>query len=279
MCMSLGILNLQGGNIGQHMTGDIVTASEKNMENWNAVGEVSVEYAGGVNTLEYENIVKPTLDEFIYDKMGYTYTGSGVTSSYFSLQDVLDVMAEHPTWRAYMVENVGGRYFNIVNATSYTETTAIYSEGIQFKYIVNADNEITRFQNKNTVSSGTINLANYDKAAYICTYNDTGSGGGTFNGYIDKNFNVENGKRYMIMFECYSPSGFKATDNNVIITSGTNTSNITIDNENITDYAQYYQFIDTDGTTLNVKFDLHTMSTTEGNVEVKIGSIEIYKLN
>lgn len=276
--MSLGILNLQGGNIEQHMTGNIVTANEKNMENWNAVGEVSIGYTGGVNTLTYENNPKTpaqVLKEGLEEASGLPVTDSCITS-------LLSFWEQHQTLVLfYFQENNLGAHCWFGTQNDYIDTDGFHFNAGGYDLIMSnpGNTSITGIAQTNAVTNtGVFPISATIKMARVCAYDDLSHGGG-FEGYIDKNFNVENGKKYIVMFVCYSPSGFNANSNNVVITSGANTSSITIDNENTTDYAQYYQYISAYGTTLNVKFDLETIANSVTDVELKIGSIEIYELN
>lgn len=277
--MSIGILNLQGGNIEQHMTGDIVTASEKNMENWNIVGEVDVEKVGTVNSITYENVPK-TPAQALKEAL---QAGSGIPATDACINELLALWDQHTDMTFYYIEFSGlDIRCMLCNPNDYMDETGFhFSAGdYDLRMRTPGGTEMQGIASTSTMPNSGVYAANVIvKFAYIGTYDEIHNSS-AFSGYVDKNFSVENGKKYMVMFECYSPSGFSASSNdNVVITSGSNSSDITIDGENTTEYAQYYQFINADSSTLNVKFDLSTMPNTLVDVELNITSIEIYKLN
>lgn len=284
--MSRSYCILQGGNLEQHMSDDMIIPQMKNLENWDESGSPSIAFAGGISTVTYENNPKPAFKDLFLQVTGYALADSVANTllSYFSSNPtaMLFCLKIHNSAQVQLWMGANGSYY-----TGHSDTDKIVFKAPCTRYTCAlTDTTVSSITTTNNYTSdnesGRIGQSQgfYDNTWYVCTYSDTseGSGGGGFEGYIEKDFTVESGKKYYFKFTAWSTSGFtNASNNNVVLTSGENSENITLDGSVSSEGKEYAKIIESDGTTLNVKIDLPTM-TSANNIVLKFYSIELYKL-
>lgn len=271
-------MSAEGSYINGTLVNDLVSSTDKDMSNWNAVGdEFNIEYELGVNVIDYENNPKTpaqVLKEGLEEASGLPVTDSCITS-------LLSFWEQHQTLVLFYLQetNLGAHcWFGTQN--DYIDTDGFHFNAGGYDLIMaNPGNtSITGISQTNPVSNtGVFPVSSTIKMARVCSYDELNEG--SFDGYIDKNFTVESGKKYYVTLKFKTTTGYNiASNNNFIITSGNNVVNIRFDNNvHPTQYfKRYFGIIQADGTTLNLKINLTSMYGD--SIELGIYDIRIYQL-
>lgn len=271
--MSKGFSILRAGNLEQHMQDDMIIPVYKNLENWGESGEPSITFSSGVNTVTYEN--NPKTPAQILKELLQTASGLPVADT--AVTQLLDQWSQHDNLDMYYYADSSlSLEVWLCPSNSYIDNMTLHYYATSYRNMMASPGGASINSISSTTTQGNGTKTSNRILVKIGSYSVLTAG--SYEGYITQNFTVEDAKKYYFTFEFYSSSGFTASStNNIVLTSGNNSANVTLDESAGSDYKLYSGIIVSDGTTLNVKIDLPTM-TSSSDIVLKFRNIELHKL-
>ena len=285
------------GVVKEGFTGDIVTASQKNMNNWTVDGDVTITFSDGENTVDYENgggsYVGPdgnTYKYYLY--MQNTYAGNGPYSFWCNYPFV-----------ASKEQLIGERYRLITGITydGVQDKFGIGSLGTKrgtknFDFTYVAGDYVTGKPAKSSLIGyygneqnfpyeWSINLTAQEIANFNIPLFDTNAEALayvqqsiiSFDGYAELSLSVTDTKQYILTFEACSTTGFNAETDQIIVTSGANVVTETFNNTQTETLKKYIIMFIADGNIATVKFDFSKM-VNSSDIELIISDVSLFEL-
>lgn len=259
---------------------NMITSEYKDLSNWTTYGVMTLDYTDGVNTVTFSNVIKPTFKELFNQVTGYSLNDTIYNA-------VISYMASNPSYTIFGFYNPSVARFYIWGAAEASESPSTSRTNYRrpaHRWICNTSGTtlVSVYQENDYTGTDTgyVSWSNFSNHWIIGTYNDVSeSGGGGYNGYISKTFAVIDGEKYFLKLDAHSETGFQLlADDCVIMSSGSNSSDITIDGNASNTAKTYYQIVEADGTSLTIKFNLTSMYVAVGSVVLKISNLALFKV-
>lgn len=264
---------------------DLISETNKNMNNWTVTGNVTITYADGENVVEYQNEGSSDVDRMTADFI----SKFGITPNATLMQNICNFWEQNHTTYPYLILRRlssdtaydGGVMFMqnqagtnsypqwVVSGTMTYSNQDLYGPGCYCRAFWNqTDLQLIGPKTHNTT---------YQQAETIYyKYNEFHMDPISFTGDAQLSVSVENGKTYRVEFDACSPSGFNADTNQITVTSGSNVVSETFDNTQTSTYSDYDIQFTADGSTAVIKFDFSKM-VNSSDIELNIKDISMYE--
>lgn len=274
---------------GRKLSDNIITAQNKNLNNWTVDQNVDITFANNINTIIYQSSSGiPT-----YDQIKSTM---GINTSYDNYKAFYDGIINDSNTK------FGINNYCLMSENSYSTTAdycffLAYNKDFTMQLLQNGTfNNISykRAYFPNGVEQNYDNIIGYVDRAYsnnymrlqypFFFYNIDKSVSKTvfwkplINYHADLSVTVENGKDYLLTFDACSPSGFNIDTNQIIVTSGNNIVTETFDNTQSSILNKHIVLFTAGDTSATIKFDFAKMINGNNQIELNIGNLGLYKL-
>ena len=283
------------GVASEGLSGDIVTASQKNMENWTASGEgeVSITYdsSNKSNVVDFSNsgeLDGAGLMDLVSTIQGYTFDNN--TTNLNNLNSIVNLWKTYGSSLICCVDRTGsagvGRfvYFAIMRSTdtyqkgTYVGTPGYYITSNQYNscklYKYNLANNVWTNEN---IASGWIFYDTQENSDYV--YDDFAEY--SVNMSRSYSLTIPTTGKNLITFEAKTPSGFNASADNIQVTyeveGVATTQTITLDNASSNDYKTYKLITDEVDDEIDLTLDLSTIVSSSA-IELDIRNVQCYEL-
>ena len=255
------------GIIKEGLNSDIVTTTQKNIDNWQQKGNVTIYYNEFLNTISFINKGKYLAPDGNYYKYYYYNQGSDwevkaysnykfgiINNNCYFLRNNVDLA--NPSTKPYDRYPFGSNVMWIAayRNGSITEVSWIFYSG------------------DTTTNVETISGSEEDLKTYLRNEDPDVE-------YAELPFSVTDNKKYLLSFDACSTSGFDSSSNQVIIISGNNSVSKTLDNSQSSNMKNYSIIFEADGNSATLKFDFSKIAKSDGSqITLKISNISLYEL-
>lgn len=277
------------GIIKEGLNSDIITTTQKDINNWIIDGDKTITYLNNINNISFVN-----------EDSGGSYTAPNGKSYKYKITSVNVNNFWYTVYSNYKIcfcekfKNNGNYYpvgyirdglIGTITSKSYYEGCTwvyVYPEGLTYSdslnYLIFWHDEQTPMYNNSfgctTTANPTIPVFDTEEEAleYIDTPDPTP-------GYSQIQLSVTDNKKYLLSFDACSTSGFDSSSDQVIITSGNNSVSKTLDNSQSSNMKNYSIIFEADGNSATLKFDFSKIAKSDGSqITLKISNISLYEL-
>ena len=298
------VLTLNGA-IKDGMDGDIVTNVQKNINGWveSGSGTVTLTYADGVNSFEFENggggsYTPPStlqevkdwyhnngiygLDEKIESLFNYN-SGTLTNKAFGIMKSTTDLTGSSMNLVIFVANRMSNNY-----ALDYSQPQnywcLIYDGNYSYAY---SYREYKATYNYNTNTLINVDTGSQSTAGYAFSYNSSSEPTlilsteeppvTSISKKYDLTLATEANKKYILTFGAKTSTGFTTGADAIKITNGTTTGTISLDGTSSNDFTEYKILFTAETTSVTIELDLSAVQSSS-DIELDIKNVSFYEI-